>query len=190
MKKEATDIESLEKIILISHSYEELHDAMRERNWQLNENFVFTDKTLGIFLALNDEFLQKMHDAYDKVQRIKLDFDQMIDSGKSDYTDYLISGEVELICKTNPLIEKLTYESNNFFYVSANDFQAMTDRNEVLGLKINWDYEMFPKKGLTQDSHYICFLTHNLFVDNNVLSLQDLNQLDEYEVVVNINIDL
>lgn len=182
------EITSLENTLLTTHSEDILRDALRDRKYLLNKDFVFTDETLSRFLALNDELLQKMHDAYDKVQRIKLDLDQMIASGKIDYLDYLISGDVELKCEANPLIDKLTYESSTFWSVGVLDFETMPDRTEQLLLDVSWDYEMFYDKGFVKDSHYICFLMHTLFVDGHALSLQDLLQLDDYEVVVNIDI--
>ena len=190
LKRKTMVLTSLDKIIETTHSEETLKEAMRERKYILNKDFVFTNETLSRFLALNNELLQKMHDAYDKVQRIKLDLDQMIALGKVDYKDYWISGDVELKCSTNPLIDKLTYESRTYWTIHSNDFEAMPDRKEGLVLDTNWDYEMFHDKGLVKDSHYICFLMHTLFVDGHVLSLHDLTQLDDYEVVVNIDINI
>ena len=184
------DITSLEKTILSTQTEDTLRETLSERKYQLNKAFIFTDEMLCKFLALNDELLRKMHDAYDKVKRIKMDLDQMIAAGKSDYTDYLISGDVELKCEASPLIEKLTYESRTFWSVSVLDSETMPDRTEALLLDTNWDYEIFHDKGLAKDRYYICFLMHTLFVDGHVLSLQDLNQLDDYEVVVNIDINI
>lgn len=184
------EISSLENTILTTHSEDILRNALRDRKYQLNKDFTFTDECLARFLALNDLLLQKMHDVYDKVQRIKLDLDQMIALGKSDYADYMISGDVGLKCNANPLIDKMTYESKTYWTISTLDFDAMHDRTEELLLDTNWDYEMFHDKGLAKDRYYICFLMHTLFVDGHVLSLQDLTQLDDYEVVVNIDINI
>lgn len=184
------EILTLEQIIKTTHSDEERREVMRERKYQLNKDFIFTDDTLKLFHALNGELLKKMHLAYDKIQRIKQDLDKLIDSGKVDYSEYLISGDVELICNTTPLIDKLTLESKTYWRVSANEGHAMSNRNDSLLLDVNWDYEMFRKKGLPTGNDYICFLTHTLFVDDCVLSLQDLTQLKEYEVVVNVDINI
>jgi len=55
------EILTLEQIIKTTHSDEELREAMRERKYNLNKDFVFSDDTLKLFHALNGELLKKMH---------------------------------------------------------------------------------------------------------------------------------
>lgn len=171
-------------------------NALWERRHQLNRSFDFNDKeNIDHILRINQALLRAMHDVYDKVAHIKQDFDRLIADGELVYKDYEIEGQIyfqidwdEEMSRDRQLLDILTSEANACWSVRASDGMEMEDRIDCMLDNLNWDIELLlpiRKWGI-----HICYAMHAFFVDDSVLSLEDLKHLKENDIYTEVKIYL
>ena len=193
-------LEELEAIILgekFPRDEAKQKEAMRQRKYLLDKIFDFqSEENREHIQRINTGLLHAMHELYDKVAYVKRDLDKRIAEGEHIYKDYALEGKIYWqididnveLTRERKLLDILTSHAHSYWEVNASDGTEMENRVDCLSENLNWDIELFHP--MRQWGVHICYATHTFFVDDDVLSLQDMKLLQAEDIYTQVMIYL
>lgn len=180
-----TSIPDMENFILSNefhHLDKDLRKAiLRNRKDRLNRQFVFSKENVAQILRVNERLKEVMKSLRDETLRIKGDLDDMIQGGKTYYKDYNIESRIAISPDEEdfPLLAKLCGWATCYWCIALSE-EKVSKEDDLLLEKLNWDIELL--EPLKDCGARICYATHSIFVDDTVLSLQDMIQIKNEDI--------
>lgn len=167
---------------------------LAKRKELLNKSFEWSDENIKKIEKINDRLLQAMNEAYSKVVAVKSDLNKLTSLGSHLFEYYFIAGgiSIDACCNANDsyankLLVKLTAYSPCRWQIIA-DVASMPDKDKCFFYDKNLDTEIFAP--IKNKNVQICNATQSIFVDDNVLSLQDMTNLKEEDIFTNVEISI
>lgn len=192
---EKYNVEELEALILDYIKDKKIrHEVLWRRQYLLNKRFDFIQNRKHIE-RVNNILLLKMNELYDKVKAVKEDLDTQITSGKNVYKDYHLTGEFYFevndedgLSREENLLSKLCDEAKCHWTIENDWGMELHNRTDCFLDTLNWDMEVL--NPILEWRLHICYATHAIFVDGDVLSLQDMILLKEEDIHTRVTMSL
>lgn len=185
---DSLSISELENIIVSYIEMDVREYAMKRRSSLINKNFDFSEANVLEILRVNDLLFDKMNEVYNQVLNFKTKIDNLIANGDGDWNDYFLEGSICIQTNDDPLLESLSCNVSSLWWVNTRFEDQMKNRSECLMEDMNYDFELFNRPEIRCYNRKFCFLSHTLFVDNHILSLNEMVRLKEENIKCDIEI--
>jgi len=176
---------------------ERLADTISFRTSILNDCFEWNEENRKKIVDLCSGIHELYKKLYIKMAQMKTEYDNLIQSGKSAFNYYTLSGSI-IYTNMNPrpftdrktAISQVLLSHWDFVNMDMNYYQPLPTMDETLAeinLNHNWNIEQFSKENV--DDAFIPYLVHVIFNDDDTYSKLDMLNLKLEDFKMHIDVD-